>query len=132
MASAPSYAATPAPWCGQVPASADTSTTSPANFTILGSAGASGTKISQIDVVPLGTVSAGVVNVFAYDGTAYHLVDGVTVTAGSVNSTAGATALKQTLTYDNLTIASGWSLRVSNTVAGNVSLIGVNAWAASL
>ena len=78
MASAPSYAATPAPWCGQVPASADTSTTSPSNFTILGSAGASGTKISQIDVVPLGTVSAGVVNVFAYDGTAYHLVDGVT------------------------------------------------------
>ena len=49
-----------------------------------------------------------------------------------MNSTAGATALKQTLTYDNLTIASGWSLRVSNTVAGNVSLIGVNAWAASL
>ena len=130
MATAPAYAATPVVWAGLVPATADTSFTAPSNVTTLGSAGANGTKITQVDVVPVATVVAGLVNVFAYDGTTYHLVESVTITAATVSTTAAP--VKQVFTYDNWVLPSGWSLRVTNTVAGNVSLVEVNAWAASL
>jgi len=130
MAAAPAYAATPVAWCGLVPATADSSFTAPANVTILGSAGSSGTKITQIDVIPVGTVVAGLVNVFAYDGTTYHLLPPFTIPAGTVNTTTAP--VPQTATYDNLVLPSGWSLRVTTTVSGNVSLVEVNAYGASL
>lgn len=130
MAAAPAYAATPVAWCGLVPASADTSFTAPSAVTTLGSAGANGTKVTQVDVTPVGTVVAGLVNVFAYDGSAYHLVESVTIAAATVNTTTAPA--KQSFTYDNLVLPNGWSLRVTNTVAGNVSLVTVNAFGASL
>lgn len=130
MAATPAYAATPVAWCGLVPAIADTSFTAPANQTTLGSAGANGTTVVQVDVIPAGTTVAGLVNVFAYDGTAYHLVESVTIAAATLSATAAPA--KQSFFYDNLVLPSGWSLRVTNTVAGNVSLITVNAFGASL
>jgi hypothetical protein len=98
--------------------------------TSLGSAGASGTKINEIDVTPAGTVVAGIVNVFAYDGTAYHLLTSVTITAATLSTTAAP--VTQTFTFDNLVLPSGWSLACTNTVSGNVSLVTVNAFGASL
>lgn len=131
MASAPAYAATPVAWCGLVPGTADSSFTAPTNVTTLGTAGASGTKITQIDVIPVGTVVAGLVNVFAYDGSTYHLVESVLIAAATVNTTTQP--VKQSFYYDNVTLPSNsWSLRCTTTVAGNVSLLEVNAWAASL
>ena len=130
MATAPAYAATPVAWCGLVPATADTSFTAPANQTTLGAAGANGTKIVQVDIQPVATVVAGLVNVFLYDGAAYHLLESVTIAAATVSTTAAPA--KQTFTYDNLVLPNGWSLRVTNTVAGNVSLVEVNAYGASL
>lgn len=130
MAAAPAYAPTPVLWAGLVPATADTSWTAPSNVTNLGSAGASGTKLVQVDVIPAGTTVAGLVNVFLYDGSAYHLLESVTIAAATLSATAGP--VKQSFTYDNVVLPSGWSLRVTNTIAGNVSLITVNAYAASL
>lgn len=131
MATAPAYAATPVLWAGLTPASADTSLTAPTNVTTLGTAGSSGSKITQIDVIPTATVVAGLVNVFAYDGTTYHLVESVAITAGTVNTTTAP--VKQTFTYDNLVLPSNsWSLRVTSTVAGNTSIVEVNAYGASL
>lgn len=131
MASAPVYSATPVAWCGLVPGTADTSYTAPTNQATLGTAGSSGTKITQIDVTPVGTVGAGVVNVFAYDGSTYHLVESVTIPAATVSTTAAPA--KQSFTYDNLVLPSNsWSLRVTNTVSGNVSLVKVCAYGASL
>ena len=73
MAAAPAYAPTPVLWCGLIPGTADTSWTAPTHVTALGTAGTAGTKIVQIHVIPAGgTVVAGLVNVFAYDGTTYH------------------------------------------------------------
>ena len=128
MAAAPAYAVTPRAMCGLVPATADTSWTAPANTTTLGSAGASGTKISQIDVTPVGTVVAGIVNIFAYDGSAYHLVTPVTIAAVTLSTTVPP--VPQVVAYDNFVLPSGWSLRCTVTVAGNVSLTTVNAWGA--
>ena len=130
MAAAPAYAATPVAWTGLIPATADTSWTAPTNITTLGSAGSSGTKIVQVDVIPAGTVVAGLVNVFLYDGSAYHLHESVTIAAYSSSTTAAPP--KQSFAYDNLVLPNGWSLRVTGTVAGNVSLVTVNAYGASL
>jgi hypothetical protein len=130
MATAPQYASTPVAWTGLVPSTADTSNTAPTHVTSLGSAGSNGTKVTQVDIVPTATVVAGIVNVFLYDGTTYHLHEPVTIAAATVSTTAAP--VKQSYTYDNLVIPNGWSLAVSNTVSGNVSLVEVNAFGASL
>jgi hypothetical protein len=128
LAASPVFAVTPRSMCGLVPSTADTSNTAPTHVTSLGSAGSSGTKISQIDVTPVGTVVAGIVNVFLYDGTTYHLHEPVTIPAATVSTTAAP--VKQSYYYDNLNLPSGWSLAVSNTVSGNVSLVEVSAFGA--
>jgi hypothetical protein len=130
VATAPSYANVPVIWSGLVPATADTSWTAPTNVTTLGSAGSAGTKIVQVDVIPAGTVVAGLVNVFAYDGSAYHLLESVPVPAATLSATAGP--VKQSFSYDNLALPSGWSLRATVTVAGDVSLVKVTAYGANL
>ena len=131
MAAAPAYAATPVAWTGLVPGTADSSFTAPTNQTTLGTAGNSGTKITEINVVPVGTVVAGLVNVFIYDGSTYHLWDSYTIASGTVNTTTAP--VRQVFTYDNLVLpTNSWSLRVTNTVSGNVSLVEVNAVGASL
>ena len=131
MATAPSYAATPRLLAGLVPSTADTSWTAPTHVTSLGTGGTSGTKITQIDIIPVGTVVAGVVNVFAYDGTTYHLIEAVTITAATLSTTAPGT--KQTYAYDNFVLPSNtWSLAISTTVSGNVSLVEVVAYGADL
>jgi hypothetical protein len=131
MATAPAYAATPRLLAALVPSTADTSFTAPTHVTSLGSGGSAGTKITEIDVEPVGTVVAGLVNVFAYDGTTYHLIESVTIAAATVNTTTAP--VKQAFTYDNLVLpSSSWSLAVSNTVSGNVSLVTVTAFGADL
>lgn len=130
MAAAPAYAATPVAWTGLVPSVNDTSWTAPSHVTSLGSAGANGTKIVQVDVIPAGTVVAGLVNVFLYDGTTYHLHESVVISAYTSSTTAAPP--KQAFTYDNLVLPNGWSLAVTTTVAGNESLVEVNAYGASL
>ena len=131
MAAAPAYASTPVLWTGLVPGTADASFTAPSTVTILGTAGASGTKITEVNLVPVGTVVAGLVNLFTYDGTTYHLWDSYLIAAGTVNTTTQP--VRQVFVYDNLVLpGNSWSLRITNTVAGNVSLINVNAVGASL
>lgn len=130
MSGSPVYFVTPRLLAGLVPSTADTSFTAPTHVTSLGSGGANGTKISEIDIIPVATVVAGVVNVFAYDGTTYHLVASETVAAATVSATAAPVAVA-VLTFDNLVLpSSSWSLAVSNTVSGNVSLIEVVAYGA--
>jgi hypothetical protein len=131
MAAAPAYAATPVAWTGLVPGTADTSFTAPTNQTTLGTAGSNGTKITEINIIPVGTVAAGLVNVFLYDGSTYHLWDSYLIAVGTVNTTTQP--VRQVFTYDNLVLpTNSWSLRVTTTVSGNVSLIEVNAVGASL
>lgn len=130
MAAAPAYASTPVAWTGLVPSTNDTSFTAPTHVTSLGSAGSNGTKITQIDVIPTATVVAGLVNVFIFDGTTYHLHESFAFAAATVSTTAAP--VKQSGYYDNLVLPSGWSLVCSTTTAGNESIIEVNAYGASL
>lgn len=132
MAATPAFASTVIVGTGTVPGTADTSMTAPSNQTTLTfstAIGSSGAKIEEIRVVGLGTTVAGIVNVFLYDGSAYHLVDQVVVSA--VTSSTTAAAFYDLRRYDNLFVPSGWSVRVTTTVAGNVSLLKVFALGAN-
>ena len=130
MASLPSYAVTPVTWSGLVPATNDTSFTAPTHTTLLGSAGVNGTKITEIDLIPVATVVLSLVNLFLFDGTTYHLHESVTISAQTISATLPPT--KQIFYYDNLVLPSGWSLYCTVTVAGDESLVEVNAFGASL
>lgn len=126
MASAPVFAATPVCWSGLVPATADTSMTAPTNVTTLGTAGASGTKIEEIVCQGVGTTAAGVVNIFLYDGSSYHLYDFFIVPAYTSSTTVGA--WRASRQYQNLILPSNsWSLRCTVTTAGDQSLVKVTA-----
>jgi hypothetical protein len=131
MAATPAYAATPVVWSGLVGATADTSFTAPTHGVTIGTGGSSGTKITEIDIIPVGTVVAGLVNIFIYNGTTYYLWESVSIAAGTVNTTTAP--VKQTYSYDNLVLPSNsWTMVITNTVTSNESLVLVNALGASL
>lgn len=130
MATTPQFGATPIVWSGLVPATLDTSMTAPTNATNLGSAGANGTKIDQIIAQATATTVLGIVNVFAHDGTTYHVIDQFLVPIQTSSTTAKA--WQSIRNYSALVLPTGWSLRVSNTIAGNQSIIKVTAFGGSL
>ena len=126
MSATPQFYGTPAVGAGLVPATLDTSLTAPTNTTDIVTGGTNGTKIEEIVIQGVGTTVAAVLNIFYYDGTTHHLVDQVLITAVTSNTTA--VAFRRRLLYDNLLIKNGHKLRVSQTVAGNQSLIKVTAF----
>ncbi len=131
MASTPSFAATPKLGSGLVHATFDTSLTAPTNVTTIVTGAASGTKIEELIFQGVGTTVASVVNVFVYDSgaTTYHLIDQVLVSA--VTSSTTALAFRSRKQYQNLLLPStSYSVRVTNTVAGNQSMIKVTAFGA--
>ena len=130
MAADPIYAATPNVGSGLVPATLDTSLTAPTNVTTILTAGASGSKIEEIRVQAVGTTVVGVLNVFRYDGATYHLIEQFLITA--VTSSATAIAFQAVRTYRDLILMSGDTLRISQTIAGNQSMLKVTATGADL
>jgi hypothetical protein len=125
MSASPSFSSTPKIGSGLVNATLDTSLTAPTNITTIVTAGSNGTQVFEVVIQGVGTTAAAVVNIFRYDGSTYHLIDQVLITA--VTSSTTAVAFRTTRQYTNLILASGDSLRVTNTVAGNQSLIKVTA-----
>jgi hypothetical protein len=130
MATTPTFAATPKAWAVTVPATADTSNTAPTNTATLVTAGASGSKIEEIRIVQVASTSvSGIVNVFLYDGTTYHLLEPVSVQAATLSTTVSNPSdqiFQQS--YANLVIPSGWSIRVTVSVAGFASAFKVIAF----
>lgn len=125
-AAAPAFAATPNVGTGLVPATLDTSLTAPTNVTTIFSAGASGSKVDQIQCQGLGTTVAANVNLFLVRSGTLYLIDQFPITAVTSSTTAVAFFLAHT--YENLVLVSGDVLKVTNTVAGNQSLINVTAF----
>lgn len=117
MSSAPSFASTPRVAAGLL-TTADTNYTAPstAPVTIFTGAATVGSKIEEVVIQGVATTVAGVVNLFVYDGTTYHLVDQVLVTA--VTSSTTAVAFRARRQYQNLLLpSSSHSLRATTTVA---------------
>lgn len=112
---------------GTANATADTSYTAPTNFTTLTwstAIGASGAKVSEIDLIGTGTTLNGVINIFLFDGSVFHVVDSITVPIVTASTTAGVFVFKKTYSY--LFIPATWAMRFTSTVASQ--LIEVNAF----
>lgn len=131
MAAAPAFASTPLLGGALINnGSADTNYASPSHAVLLLTAGAGGTKVSQIDLIPAGTINSGgvVVNIYAYNGTSYYLFESVLVPA--VTPGVQAASAKQSFYYENLVLPNGWFLYATETVISQE--VQVNVFGASL
>lgn len=120
MSTSAQYASTPKVGAALL-TTADTSLTAPTTVGTIITAAASGTRIDYIDVQGVATTSAGLINLFLYDGSTYHLWQQVPVLAVTSSTTAPAfTANLSSNSNANvmpLCLPTGWSLRATTTVS---------------
>lgn len=105
---------------------AETNLQVPTSTSTIITAGTNGTRIEEIVVEASATslvasTVAGLVYIFLFDGTNYRLYDTITVTA--ITASATVPGFRQRNTYTNLWIKSGWSVRMSQSIAGNASVL---------
>jgi hypothetical protein len=129
MATDPAFAATPVNGAALLGA-AETSLTAPTTTSTILTAGGNGTKVEEIMMQATATTVAGLVYLFDYDGSTYHLFDTISVSAVTASTTTAPN--RNSKTYNNLTFASGHSLRASQSIAGNASLLMLTAWGGNL
>jgi hypothetical protein len=112
MATDPIFAATPKVWSGIVPATADASLTAPTNVTTIVTAGASGSKIEQMRISQILTLTGNTtINVFLHDGSTYRHFEGIVLSSYTVSNVIAPTPIDRY--YPNLVLPTGWSLRVT-------------------
>lgn len=114
MATAPAFAATPGSEATAIPATANTNRDGTGTVTTVLTPGASGTRIERIRFKAAGTTTAGMLRVFAHNGTAFFLLDEVPVAAITPSGTVET--WEADLYYGDdapLVLPTGWSLRVS-------------------
>jgi len=129
MAAAPAFAATINNGA-QLLGNAETNLQVPTTTSTLVTAGASGTKIEEIVLSAsatslVATTVAGLVYIFLYDGSTYHLYDTIVVPANTAS--ASLAPWRYSRAYNTLFIKSGWSLRASQSQASNASIIKAHA-----
>lgn len=124
MAVQPQFAATPRQGAALLGA-AETSLTVPTTTSVILAGGANGSKIEEIDAMATGTTVAGLVYIFLYDGTTYHLFDTITVTA--ITASTSVSPFRLFNRYSNLILLSTWSLRCSQSIVGNANIIKLHA-----
>lgn len=110
MATAPVYANTPKVGIGQLSA-ANTNRDGTGTVVTVFTAGASGSRVERVRIVPRGTTTAGMVRLYLHDGTNYALLDERAIAAGTPSAILGA-VITEFLTAD-LVLPTGYSLRAS-------------------
>lgn len=119
MATSAQYAATPVVGSATL-TTADTSLTAPTTVGTVLTAGASGTRIDYIEVQGVATTSAGLVNLFIYDGANYILWNQVPVVAVTASTTAPAFSATLSSNVNAnimpLVLPTGYSLRATTSV----------------
>jgi hypothetical protein len=142
MAQDAAFASTPK--CGAaLLGNAETSLTVPTLASIVISAAAAGTKIESIMVEAVAnslapTTVLGLVYLFLHDGSNYHLFDTVNVRAVAGSATATPYRANDydfasgSHLYPALWVPTGWSLRASQSIAGNANILKVTAIGADL
>lgn len=114
----------------QLLGAAETNLQVPTTTSTVLTAGTTGSKIEEVVVEAsattlVATTVAGLVYLFLFDGTTYHLFDTITITA--ITASATVAPFRFARTYTNLVLETGWSLRASQSVAGNASILKVHA-----
>lgn len=129
MAQDPAFAATPRAGANIITA-LETSLTVPTQSVSIISAGASGSLLTEVVVhavttslIP--TTVAGLVYLFLFDGATYNLFDTLAVTAVAASATVAPFRTNKLYTES---IQTGWSIRASQSIAGNNGLLKVEAF----
>lgn len=120
MAITAQYASTPV-FGAALLTTADTSLTAPTTIGTVLTAGASGTRIDFIEVMGVATTVSGIVNLFIYDGTTYHLWQQIPIipvaTSTTATSFSSVTSTNNAPNIMPMTIPTGYSLRATTTIA---------------
>ena len=119
MAASPAFAATVNNGSVLLSSTADASYTAPTHAVVVLTAGASGSKIDEVRLTGTGTTVTGLINIFAYDGSTYWLIDSVVVPVVTPSTTVAAWVW--TKSYPNLVLKSGWTLRCSTTATSQLA-----------
>ncbi len=118
MATSPQFAATPNVGSSILSATADTSYTAPTHTVTIITAGASGTKVEEVDFIGTGTTVAGVVQLYLYDGATYHAFYAQLITVVTPSTTQAP--FFQQVTFANLELKTGWTLVATSFVASQL------------
>lgn len=129
MATAPAYTATPNGGTPALLGAAETSLTVPTTASVILTAGSAGSIINEI-IINAATTSlapaivAGLVYVFLFDGATNHLFDTLSIPlpAATASSTVPPIHLSKLYTQ---AIPTGWTVKASNSIAGNANLLKV-------
>lgn len=126
------FASTPHNTSTTLSGTIETNLSVPTHATSCFSAGAAGSKIEEIVVEAVATTLlpitiAGLVYLFLYDGTTYHLFDTVPVTAVTASVTV-APFRSAPARYPNLSLESGWFLYGSISAAPTTGLLQVHCF----
>lgn len=120
MATSAQYASTPKIGSALL-TTADTSLTAPTTVGTVFTAGASGSRIDYIDIQGVATTSAGIVNLFIFDGTNYFLY--IQVPVIPITSSTTAVAFSSVLSSNGnanilpINLPTGFSLRATTSTA---------------
>ncbi len=117
MAAAPVFAATPRCAVGALSA-ANTNRDGTGTIVTVFTAGSSGSKIEEVRITPAVTTTAGMVRLYLHDGSTYYLFSEHVIAAATLSGTVASTVT--TITFDNLILPNGWSLRASTQVANSI------------
>lgn len=126
MASTPQFASSPKLGIATISA-ANTSLNGTGTLVNVVTAGVSGTKINEITIQAAGTVTAGMVRLFVFDGTTNYLFDEFPITATTPSSSSAA--YRTYKVYDNFVLPSGNTLRAATS---NAETFNVMAWGGDL
>lgn len=135
MATDPAFAATPVA-VGALLGAAETSLTVPTTTSTLLGTSSLGTVLDEV-VVNAATSSlapaivAGLVYLFLHDGTTYHLFDTLSIPLPAATASSTTPPLHLSKFYSEA-IPAGWSLRASQSIAGNANLLKVTAFGGTL
>lgn len=124
MASAPIFTGTPKIGIANI-STANTNRDGTGTVDTVFTAGASGSRIEHIDILGVGTTTAGMVRLFLYDGSTYRLWKEVAITAVTASaSVAGFSySINTSLLSNCLILPTGWSLRASTHNAETFNVI---------
>ena len=85
-------------------------------------AGANGSRVDEVRIVAQGTTTAGMVRLFIHNGTTAYLIQEQTIAAVTPSGTVKAEAY--TLTFSNLLLPNGYSLRAATHNAETFTVTG--------
>lgn len=115
MASAPAFAATPRAATAPV-STANTARDGTGTIATVFTAGASGSKVEEITIKADADPADSCVVIFLHDGTNFAVFDEFDI-GNPAAASATVAAYRETRTYENLILPSGWSIRASITAA---------------